>query len=85
LDQIFNIHEAKTNLSALIAKAEAGEDVVIARSGKPAVKLVPVRGKGRSDARRKVAGSLKAKIWVGSDFDAPLPEEVLAAFRGEKP
>jgi prevent-host-death family protein len=83
LDQVFNIHDAKTNLSALIAKAEAGEDVLIARAGKPVVKLVPIhsRGKKRPDRR---PGFLKGKIWIGPDFDDPLPDEILAAFRGER-
>ena len=85
MDHVFNIHEAKTNLSSLIARAEAGEEIVIARAGKPAVQLVPVPRAPQSNVRRKVAGSLKGKIWIGPDFDAPLPDEILAAFRGEKP
>jgi prevent-host-death family protein len=81
MDRVFNIHEAKTNLSALIAKAEAGEDVLIARAGKPVVRLVPVnaRGKKRPDRR---PGFMKDKIWIGPDFEDPLPEEILIAFRG---
>jgi prevent-host-death family protein len=85
LDKTVNIHHAKTNLSSLIAEVEAGEEIVIARAGKPVAKLVPVRRASKVSARRKVAGSLKGKIWFGPDFDDPLPDDILAAFRGEKP
>ncbi|HEY6577795.1 MAG TPA: type II toxin-antitoxin system prevent-host-death family antitoxin, partial [Rhizomicrobium sp.] len=86
LDKTFNIHEAKTNLSSLVAQVEAGEEIVIARAGKPVARLVPMRTrKKKNPDRRKVAGSLKGKIWIGPDFDDPLPEDILAAFRGEKP
>lgn len=78
---VFNIHEAKTNLSALIAKAEAGEDVQIARAGKPVVKLVPVRTRKKRPDRRP--GFMKGEIWIGPDFEEPLPDGILAAFRGE--
>jgi prevent-host-death family protein len=79
-----NIHDAETNLSTLIAEVEKGAEVVIARAGKPVAKLVPVRKASRAAARRKVAGSLKGKIWISPDFDAPLPEEMLVAFRGQR-
>lgn len=82
VENIFNIHEAKTNLSSLIAKAEAGEDVVIARAGKPVVKLVPVKSARKKRLDRK-PGFMKGKIWVGPDFDDPLPKEIIDAFYGE--
>ena len=82
MENIFNIHEAKTNLSSLIAKAEAGEDVVIARAGKPVVKLVPVKSGGKKRLDRK-PGFMKGKIWIGPDFDDPLPKEIIDAFYGE--
>lgn len=82
MENIFNIHEAKTNLSSLIAKAEAGEDVVIARAGKPVVKLVPVKSGGEKRLDRK-PGFMKGKIWIGPDFDDPLPKEIIDAFYGE--
>lgn len=66
-----NIHEAKTQLSKLIAAAEAGEDVVIARAGKPAVKLVAVK---ENKPKRREFGRWKGKIWIADDFDDPLPE-----------
>lgn len=83
MDRSYNIHEAKTNFSALVARAESGDDIVIARAGKPVAKLVRIgkQTKKRPDRR---PGQLKGKIWIGPDFDDPLPEEILAAFRGER-
>ena len=83
MDHVFNIHEAKTNLSALIAKAEAGEAVLIARAGKPVVRLVPINSLDLKTPDRQ-PGFMKDEIWIGPDFDDPLPEEILAAFRGER-
>lgn len=67
------MHEAKTQLSALVARAEAGEDVVIARAGQPAVRLTPVREEGPTWVQR-IDGALAGKIWMSDDFDAPMPE-----------
>lgn len=64
-----NIHHAKTNLSKLIQQAESGEEVIIARAGKPVVKLVPV-AKEKSQ-RRRILGSAVGKIWISEDFDSP--------------
>jgi prevent-host-death family protein len=75
-----NVHAAKTQLSRLIDKAAAGEDVVIAKNGTPVVRLVPVR----PTSRRRGFGALKGKIRVSEDFDAPLPGDLLRAF-GAKP
>ncbi|MBI4098306.1 MAG: type II toxin-antitoxin system Phd/YefM family antitoxin [Candidatus Levybacteria bacterium] len=68
--QFVNIHQAKTNLSRLIADVLSGKDVVIAKSGKPVVKLVAYKQK---DKPRKF-GLLKGKIWVSDDFDDEDPE-----------
>jgi prevent-host-death family protein len=73
-----NIHQAKTQLSRLIERAVAGEEVIISRAGKPVVELVPYAQKKR--ARR--LGLLKGKIRIARDFDE-LPEDLAAAFRGE--
>lgn len=62
-----NIHEAKTNLSRLLVEVEGGEEVVIARAGKPVARLVPERG--RREPRKP--GALKGKIWMSDDFDEP--------------
>jgi prevent-host-death family protein len=69
-----NLYEAKTQLSALVDKAAAGEEIIIAKNGKPMAKLVPIRER----VRRK-PGRLKGKIWMSKDFDAPMPE-IEAAF-----
>lgn len=73
-----NIHYAKTQLSRLLERVEAGEEIVIARHGKPVAKLVPFASQHREPGR------LKGKIHLKPDFDAPLPEDMAAAFRGER-
>jgi prevent-host-death family protein len=72
----FNIFPAKTQLSKLVEMAERGEEVIIARAGKPVARLTQL------EPRKKpiVFGLLKGKIHVADDFDAPLPPEVLAEF-----
>ena len=72
-----NVHEAKTNLSRLLAQVEAGEDVVIARNGKPVARLVGYRAKGK-----RQPDVLKGKIVIPDDFFDPLPEEELALWEG---
>ena len=74
-----NMHEAKTHLSRLVERVEAGEEVVISRAGKPVARLVPFR---RHQAR--AFGELRGQIHVGDDFDEELPPEMGAAFRGER-
>lgn len=71
-----NVHEAKTQLSRLLEAVEAGEDVVIARAGRPVARLVPV-----TPARRQLGG-LQDRFTVPADWDAPLPDAVLADFHG---
>ena len=77
--QIVNIHEAKTHFSKLIDAVARGEEIVIARAGKPAARLVPIEP---ARPERK-PGALKGKIHVPEDFDAPLPDTLLEAFRGD--
>jgi prevent-host-death family protein len=74
-----NIHQAKTQLSKLIEAAEHGEEVIIARAGKPVVRLVPV-GAARPNRR---PGSLEGRLVIGDDFDTPLPSDILDAFEGK--
>lgn len=74
-----NVHEAKTNLSKLLARVEAGEEIVIARAGKPVAKLIPAMG--GSEPRKP--GRWAGKVSVPDDFDAPLPHEVQRYFDGE--
>ena len=74
-----NIHEAKTHLSRLVDEASRGEEIVIARAGKPVARLVALAA--TPEPRRP--GLLKGKIRIADDFDAPLPEEVLASFESD--
>lgn len=75
-----NIHEAKTDLSKLVERAEAGEEVIVARAGKPAAKLVSLT---RARRRRRL-GLLDGKSGIPDDFNKPLPESILRAFEGRK-
>ena len=72
--KIVTIHQAKTNLSRLIRKASAGEEVGIARGSKPVARLVPV---GEVKGKRR-PGSLKGRLRVGPEFFEPLPKRELA-------
>jgi prevent-host-death family protein len=73
-----NIHEAKTQLSKLIEAAAQGEEIVIAKAGKPTVRLVSIHA---TKPVRK-PGALKGKMRIADDFDAPLPDDIQAAFEG---
>jgi prevent-host-death family protein len=74
-----NIFEAKTHLSKLIEQVERGGEVIIARAGKPVARLT------RLEPEKKpiVFGLLKGKIHVADDFDAPLPDDILADFEAD--
>ena len=72
-----NVHEAKTNLSRLLAQVEAGEEVIIARNGKPVARLVSVKNRGK---RRP--GVLRGVITIDDSFFDPLPDEELDAWEG---
>ena len=74
----FNVHDAKTHLSRLLDRVAQGEEIIIAKSGRPVAKLVRVAAEPRKPGR------LKGRIRIGSDFDEPLPDEILARFRGER-
>ena len=60
------MHEAKTTLSKLVERALAGEEIVIARNGKPAVQLTPLK---EPSSRRRVLGAWKGRVWMADDFD----------------
>lgn len=64
-----NVHEAKSKLSKLIERAEAGEDVVIARNGKPVVRLTPIEKPSAQSSKRDILGALAGKVWTGSAAD----------------
>ncbi len=73
-----NVHEAKTHLSRLLARVALGEEVVIAKAGRPIARLVPVA----PPPGNRVLGRDRGKVVIADDFDAPLPKEILAAFEG---
>ena len=70
-----NVHEAKTHLSRLLQRVAAGEEIVIARNGRPVARLVPI-----APAAQRLFGTDRGLFEVPDDFDAPLPEEVLRDF-----
>ena len=76
-----NIYEAKTRLSTLVDQASRGRSFVIAKSGTPLARLVPLADEKRAKIK---FGLMKGKIRFAKDFDAPLPEAVLTAFEGHK-
>ncbi|WP_029010614.1 type II toxin-antitoxin system Phd/YefM family antitoxin [Azospirillum halopraeferens] len=76
-----NQDDAKIHRSQLVDRAAAGEEIIIARSGRPMARLVPLR---RRTAPRPL-GLLRGQVTPGDDFDAPLPAEMARAFRGELP
>ena len=75
---IVNIYEAKTQLSRLVDQAAAGEEIIIARGGKPVARLSQLA----APARTIRFGVLKGQVKVADDFDAPLPDDVIATFEG---
>lgn len=70
-----NVHEAKTHLSRLLQRVEAGEEIVIARAGRPIARIVPLE-----PPRKRRFGIDRGRFAVPEDFDAPLPAEVLDSF-----
>ena len=75
-----NIHAAKTHLSRLVDAAAAGQEIVIARAGRPVARLVPLALP--IETPRRVLGALAGRLHVPEDLDAPLPGDVLRAFEG---
>jgi prevent-host-death family protein len=70
-----SVHEAKTHLSRLLRRVAAGEEIVIARSGKPVARLTPV-----TKPKRRALGIDEGKFEVPDDFNAPLPDDVVEGF-----
>ncbi|MGD1866263.1 MAG: type II toxin-antitoxin system Phd/YefM family antitoxin [Phormidesmis sp.] len=79
--EAINIHQAKTNLSRLLARVELREEIVISNRGTPVAKLVPFRA---STERRFSLGQDQGTFTVPDDFNAPLPNDMLAAFEGSE-
>ena len=71
-----NVHEAKTHLSRLLTRVEAGEEVIISRAGKPVARLLPYN----KAQRKRIAGRDVGLVEIPDDFDAPLPDDVLEEF-----
>lgn len=77
-----SLYEAKTYLSDLVEQAAQGREIVIAKSGKPKARLVPLAPKDTRHLRKPGLGK-RERIWIADDFDAPLPPEILRLFTGE--
>jgi prevent-host-death family protein len=71
-----NIHEAKSRLSQLLKRVALGEEVIIAKAGKPVAKLVPIN----PVPKKRILGSAKGEFVVPDDFNAPLPKEIRDLF-----
>jgi prevent-host-death family protein len=78
MQKIVNIHEAKTHLSRLLARVMGGEEVIIAKAGKPVARLVPIEQR----QKERMPGTAVGQIFIAPDFDAPLPDEILQGFDG---
>jgi prevent-host-death family protein len=76
-----NLYEAKTNLSQLVERAARGEEIVIAKAGRPLARLVPLAKR----TSRRPLGLLAGEIEVGADFDDPLPDGVQLVLEGRAP
>lgn len=68
---VVNMHEAKTNLSKLVQRAAAGEEIIVAKAGEPVAKIVAYTAPAK---KPRVPGSMKGQIWIAPDFDE-IPEE----------
>ena len=80
MGETFNLYDAKTHLSRLVERAAAGEEIVIAKAGKPKAKLVPYE----APQRKRVFGqNLLGITYIADDFDGPLPPEIQRYFEGE--
>ena len=74
-----NVHEAKTHFSRLLARVSKGEEIVIARAGKPVARLVPLA----NAVVRRTPGSAAGLVRMSDDFDRPLPEDLIAQYEVE--
>lgn len=79
MTKIVNIHEAKTHLSRLVERAHGGEEIILAKAGKPYAKLVPIEPSVRSRQPGRLAGR------ITEAFFEPLPEDELRTWEGEAP
>jgi prevent-host-death family protein len=73
---IYNLYDAKTRLSELVDRAAAGEEIVIAKNGRPLARLGPVP----AEKPNRSPGGWEGMVWIADDFDAPLPDDMQRAF-----
>jgi prevent-host-death family protein len=78
MEKMVNIHEAKTHLSRLLVRVMGGEEVIIAKAGKPVARLIP----NVERPERRTPGTAAGEIVISPDFDAPLPDDLLERFEG---
>ena len=81
MSESVNVYQAKTHLSQLLDRAAAGEEIIIARAGRPVARLVALAD---PSSRRRTPGAWRGKVSISDDFDE-LPAEIASAFRGERP
>lgn len=75
----YNLYDAKTRLSELVDRASAGEEIVIAKNGRPLARLVPIP----AEKPNRSPGGWEGMVWIADDFDEPLPVDVQRAFEGD--
>jgi prevent-host-death family protein len=75
-----NLYEAKTQLSQLVERAAGGEEIIIAKAGRPLARLVPLTAR----CAPRALGLFRGEMTMHDDFDAPLPDAITAGFRGEE-
>jgi prevent-host-death family protein len=75
-----NVHEAKTHFSKLLARANAGEEIIIAKAGRPVARLMPI---GKQDAKKRVPGIDKGKLWISKDFDVMSERDIKDWYRSD--
>src|SRR5215468_9846494 len=75
-----NVYDAKTHFSRLLRRVRAGEEIVIAAAGRPVARLVPIG----PDTGPRVLGGDEGEVWVAKDFNAPLPDAIVATFYGAR-
>ena len=81
MSKTVNLYEAKAHLSELVERAAAGEEIIIAKAGRPRARLVPLA----VAKTPRTPGGWEGQVWIADDFDDPLPPDILTAFTGETP
>ena len=77
-ETVYNLYEAKSSLSRLVDRAAGGEEIIIAKSGKPMARLGPLRQR----VAQRQPGGWEGRVYISEDFDEALPPEILSAFEG---